>query len=108
MSFWETSSRFILPDIRRTLVFSETFYSITLVLEGSDVIAVNGKSRRLEAMRQFYEAGVETTCFISPYSQEVRNLVSDGRCEIYTLDGRRANASTKGIVIQDGRKVVKK
>ena len=27
---------------------------------------------------------------------------------IYTLDGRRANASTKGIVIQDGRKVVKK
>ena len=40
--------------------------------------------------------------------EEVRNLVSDGRCEIYTLDGRRANASTKGIVIQDGRKVVKK
>ena len=40
--------------------------------------------------------------------EDVRNLVSDGRCEIYTLDGRRANASTKGIVIQDGKKVVKK
>ena len=40
--------------------------------------------------------------------EEVRNLVSDGRCEIYTLDGRRANASTKGIVIQDGKKVVNK
>jgi len=38
----------MMPDIRRTLVFSETFYSITLVLEGSDVIAVNGKSRRLK------------------------------------------------------------
>jgi len=38
----------MMPDIRRTLVFSETFYSITLVLEGSDVIAVNGKSCRLE------------------------------------------------------------
>ena len=38
----------MMPDIRRTLVYSETFYSITLVLEGSDVIAVNGKSRRLE------------------------------------------------------------
>ena len=38
----------MMPDIRRTLVFSETFYSITLVLESSDVIAVNGKSRRLE------------------------------------------------------------
>ncbi len=40
--------------------------------------------------------------------EEVRKLVSDGRCEIYTLDGSRANASTKGIVIQDGKKVVKK
>ena len=42
------------------------------------------------------------------YSDHERNLVSDGRCEIYTLDGRRANASTKGIVIQEGKKVVKK
>ena len=38
----------MMPDISRTLVFSETFYSITLVLEGSDVIAVNGKTRQLE------------------------------------------------------------
>ena len=38
----------MLPDIRRTLVFSETFYSITLVLEGDATVAVNGKSRRLE------------------------------------------------------------
>ena len=28
--------------------------------------------------------------------------------DMYTLDGRRANASVKGIVIQDGKKVVKK
>lgn len=40
--------------------------------------------------------------------EEVRSRVSDGRGEIYTLDGRRADASAKGIVIQDGRKVVKK
>ena len=40
--------------------------------------------------------------------EEVRSRKSDGRGEMYTLDGRRANASVKGIVIQDGKKVVKK
>ena len=38
----------MMPDIRRTLVFSETFYSITLVLEADATVAVNGKSRRLK------------------------------------------------------------
>lgn len=40
--------------------------------------------------------------------EEVRSRRSDGRGEMYTLDGRRANASVKGIVIQDGKKVVRK
>jgi len=40
--------------------------------------------------------------------EEVKSRVSDGRGEIYTLDGHRADASTKGIVIQDGKKVVRK
>ena len=40
--------------------------------------------------------------------KEVRSRKSDGRGEFYTLDGRRADASVKGIVIQDGKKVVKK
>ena len=38
----------MMPNIRRTLVFSETFYSITLVLEADATVAVNGKSRRLK------------------------------------------------------------
>lgn len=40
--------------------------------------------------------------------EEVKSRVSDGRGEMYTLYGRRANASVKGIVIQDGKKVVRK
>ena len=40
--------------------------------------------------------------------EEVRSRVSDGRGEVYTLDGRRAGASAKGIVIMDGKKVVKR
>ncbi len=34
----------MIPDIGRTPVFSETFYSISLILEGSDEVSVNGKS----------------------------------------------------------------
>ena len=40
--------------------------------------------------------------------EKVKSRGSDGRGEFYTLDGRRADASVKGIVIQDGKKVVKK
>lgn len=40
--------------------------------------------------------------------EEVRRRVSDERGEMYTLDGRRADASAKGIVIQNGKKVVKR
>ena len=38
----------IMPDIRRTPVFSETFYSITLVLGGDTSVAINGRLRKLE------------------------------------------------------------
>ena len=38
----------MLTDIRRTPVFSMTFYNIMLILEGSDVVAVNGRSRQIE------------------------------------------------------------
>ncbi len=37
----------MLPDIERTPVFSETFYSITLLLEGETVVALNGQSRHV-------------------------------------------------------------
>ena len=40
--------------------------------------------------------------------EEVRSQTSDGRGETYTLDGRKAGASAKGIVIMDGKKVVKR
>ena len=40
--------------------------------------------------------------------EKVKSRGSDGRGDFYTLDGRRADASVKGIVIQDGKKVVKK
>jgi len=36
----------MMPDIRRTPVFCETFYSITLVLEGDEEVSINGRSLR--------------------------------------------------------------
>ena len=44
----------------------------------------------------------ETTGIESVQSEELKDN------SYYTLDGRRANASVKGIVIQDGKKVVRK
>ena len=38
---------------------------------------------------------------------EIVNSKSSNSQSVYTLDGRRANASTKGVVIQNGKKVIK-
>ena len=46
---------------------------------------------------------INTTTGIS----EIVNSQSSNSQSVYTLDGRRANASTKGIVIQNGKKVIK-
>ena len=46
---------------------------------------------------------INTTTGIS----EIVNSKSSNSQSVYTLDGRRANASTKGIVIQNGKKVIK-
>ena len=40
--------------------------------------------------------------------EEVGSQTSDGRGETCTLDGLKAGASAKGIVIMDGKKVVKR
>ncbi len=38
----------MIPDIRRTPVFCETFYSLSLVLEGDEEVTVNGRSTKAE------------------------------------------------------------
>ena len=38
---------------------------------------------------------------------DVRSKMDDVRSAAYTLDGRRADASTRGIVIQNGKKYIK-
>ena len=65
----------MMPDIRRTLVFSETFYSITLVLEGDAAVAVNGKSRRLERGLIICSIPGEVWSFEAEPQMEALNLI---------------------------------
>ena len=65
----------MMPDIRRTLVFSETFYSITLVLEADATVAVNGKSRRLKKGLIICSIPGEVWAFDSEPKIEALNLI---------------------------------
>ena len=65
----------MMPDIRRTLVFSETFYSITLVLEADATVAVNGKSRRLKKGLIICSIPGEVWAFEAEPQIEALNLV---------------------------------
>ena len=45
---------------------------------------------------------------VGPIISLTPNPSPKGEGSVYTLDGRKANASSKGIVIKDGKKIIKK
>ena len=60
--------------------------------------------RRLEAMRQFYEAGVETTCFISPIFPGVTDVEAiieraKGFCNLVWLENLNLRGDYKGKIL---------
>lgn len=61
--------------------------------------------RRLEAMRQFYEAGIETTCFISPIFPgitDVKAIIEQvkGQCHLVWLENLNLRGDYKGRILQ--------
>lgn len=61
--------------------------------------------RRLEAMRQFYEAGIETTCFISPIFPgitDVKAIIEQvkGQCNLVWLENLNLRGDYKGRILQ--------
>lgn len=61
--------------------------------------------RRLEAMRQFYEAGVETTCFISPIFPGITDVEAIIRkakdcCNLVWLENLNLRGDYKGRILQ--------
>lgn len=60
--------------------------------------------RRLEAMRQFYEAGVETTCFISPIFPGITDVEAiirkaKGQCNLVWLENLNLRGDYKGKIL---------
>jgi len=61
--------------------------------------------RRLEAMRQFYEAGVHTTCFISPIFPGITDVEAiirraKDRCTLVWLENLNLRGDYKGRILQ--------
>lgn len=61
--------------------------------------------RRLEAMRQFYEAGIETICFISPIFPgitDVKAIIEQvkGQCNLVWLENLNLRGDYKGRILQ--------
>lgn len=61
--------------------------------------------RRLVAMRQFYEAGIETTCFISPIFPgitDVKAIIEQvkGQCNLVWLENLNLRGDYKGRILQ--------
>ena len=60
--------------------------------------------RRLEAMRQFYEAGIDTTCFISPIFPgitDVEAIISraKGQCNLVWLENLNLRGDYRGRIL---------
>ena len=61
--------------------------------------------RRLEAMRQFYETGVQTTCFISPIFPGITDVEAiirraKDRCNLVWLENLNLRGDYKGRILQ--------
>ena len=60
--------------------------------------------RRLEAMRQFYEAGVETTCFISPIFPAITDVEAiieraKGQCNLVWLENLNLRGDYRPVIL---------
>ena len=60
--------------------------------------------RRLEAMRQFYEAGVQTTCFISPIFPGITDVEAiikraKGQCNLVWLENLKLRGDYRGRIL---------
>ncbi len=83
-------------DLIKTFPGARVSWSINTLDEDFRKAMDKGVSieRRLEAMRQFYEAGVQTTCFISPIFPGITDVEAiieraKGQCNLVWLENLR-------------------
>ena len=104
-----TKSDLILRDLDliKTFPGSRVSWSINTLDEEfrKEMDRAVSNERRLEAMRQFYEAGIETTCFISPIFPgitDVKAIIEQvkGQCNLVWLENLNLRGDYKGRILQ--------
>ncbi|MBR0074110.1 MAG: radical SAM mobile pair protein B, partial [Bacteroidales bacterium] len=94
-------------DLIRTFPNARISWSINTLDEDFRSAMDRGVSieRRLEAMRQFYDAGIDTTCFISPIFPGITDVEAiieraKGQCNLVWLENLNLRGDYKGRILQ--------
>lgn len=104
----QTKSDLVLRDIDLIKSFPDARvgFSINTLDEGfkDDMDKAASIGRRLEAMRRFHEAGVRTTCFISPIFPGITDVTAiidrvKDRCNLVWLENLNLRGSYKGVIM---------
>lgn len=104
----QTKSDLVLRDIDLIKSFPDARvgFSINTLDEGfkDDMDKAASIGRRLEAMRRFHEAGVRTTCFISPIFPGITDVAAiidwvKDRCNLVWLENLNLRGSYKGVIM---------
>ena len=93
-------------DLIKTFPGARVSWSINTLDEGfrREMDVAVSIERRLEAMRQFYEAGVQTTCFISPIFPGITDveaiiLRAKNYCNLVWLENLNLRGDYKGRIL---------
>lgn len=104
----QTKSDLVLRDIDLIKSFPDARvgFSINTLDEGfkDDMDKAASIGRRLEAMRRFHEAGVRTTCFISPIFPGITDVTAiidrvKDRCNLVWLENLNLRGSYKSVIM---------
>ena len=104
----QTKSDLVLRDMEliRTFPDARVGFSINTLDERfkDDMDNAVSIERRLEAMRQFHEAGIRTTCFISPIFPGITDVMAiiervKDRCNIVWLENLNLRGNYKSVIM---------
>lgn len=93
-------------DLIKTFPNARVSWSINTLDEQfqADMDGAASIARRLAAMKAFHEAGVRTTCFISPIFPGITDIPAiveqvDGRCNLIWLENLNLRGSYKSVIL---------
>lgn len=104
----QTKSDLVLRDMEliRTFPDARVGFSINTLDERfkDDMDNAVSIERRLEAMRQFHEAGIRTTCFISPIFPGITDVMAiiervKDRCNLVWLENLNLRGNNKSVIM---------